>query len=290
MMFTIGVLIAILSAASWAMGTILFDKIGKVMPAAGITFFKSVMSVLLMTVLMLVFGFEIPTGRQLLFLALSGVIGISVGDTLFFRSLQHLGVKMQVLYFILGQVLTVILSYLFLGEILTLLQYIGAFVVVIGVLLVIFDKQDNHPNKTQGIIEGFAAMLCYSVSIILIKSVMDEVSAVTATFYRMLFSVVFVLLGGLFSKKVKAWAAPLRQRKTLALFTVNSVIVTYGGFLMSVLALKYIDVSIASILSTTEPLFTLLFAFLINKDKPTRKEMIGALIAMVGVLMMILFQ
>ena len=59
---------------------------------------------------------------------------------------------------------------------------------------------------------------------------------------------------------------------------------------MSVLALKYIDVSIASILSTTEPLFTLLFAFLINKDKPTRKEIIGALIAMVGVLMMILFQ
>ena len=290
MMFIIGVLIAILSAASWAMGTIIFDKIGKKMPAEGITFFKSAMSVLLMAALMLVFGFEVPTGRQLLFLALSGLIGISVGDTLFFRSLQHLGVKMQVLYFILGQVLTVFLSYLFLGEILTLLQYIGAFVVIVGVLLVIFDKQDNRPNKFKGIVEGLLAMICYSVSIILIKSVLDDVSAVTATFYRMLFSVVFVLIGGLFGKKVKVWAEPLKQRNTLALFAVNAVIVTYGGFLMSVLALKYIDVSIASILSTTEPLFTLLFAFLINKDKPTKRELIGAAVTFIGVLMMIVFQ
>lgn len=289
-MFLIGVLIAILSASSWAMGTIIFDKIGKIMPAEGITFFKSAMSVLLMAALMLVFGFEIPTGKQLLFLALSGLIGISVGDTLFFRSLQHLGVKMQVLYFILGQVLTVFLSYLFLGEILTLLQYIGTLVVIAGVLLVIFDKQDNRPNKLRGIIEGLIAMICYSISIILIKSVLDDVSAVTATFYRMLFSAVFVLIGGLFSKKMKVWVEPLKQRNTLALFTVNAVIVTYGGFLMSVLALKYIDVSVASILSTTEPLFALLFAFLINKDKPTRKELIGAAITFVGVIMMVVFQ
>lgn len=290
MMFTVGVLIAILSAASWAMGTILFEKIGKVMPAAGITFFKSAMSLVLMAILMLIFGFEIPTGRQLLLLGISGVIGISVGDTLFFRSLQKLGVKMQVLYFILGQVLTVLLSYMFLGEILMLLQYIGAFIVIIGVLLVIFDKQDNRPNKVKGIIEGFLAMLCYSVSIILIKSVLEDISAVTATFYRMIFSVVFVLVGGLFGKQIKAWATPLRQRKTLTLFVLNAAIVTYGGFLMSVLALKYVDVSVASILSTTEPLFALLFAFLINKDKPTRKELIGAAITFVGVIMMIVFQ
>lgn len=290
MMFTVGVLIAIVSAASWAMGTILFEKIGKVMPAAGITFFKSALSVLLMLILMFVFGFEVPTGRQLLFLALSGIIGISVGDTLFFRSLQHLGVKMQVLYFILGQVLTVFLSYLFLGEILTLLQYIGALVVIAGVLLVIFDKQDNRPNKFKGIVEGFVAMICYSVSIILVKWVLDDVSAVTATFYRMLFSVVFVLVGGLFGKQVKVWMAPLKQKGTLALFVTNTVIVTYGGFLMSVVALKYIDVSVASILSTTEPLFTLLFAFLINKDKPTKKELVGAVVTFVGVLMMVIFQ
>lgn len=289
-MFTIGVLIAVLSAASWAMGTILFEKIGKVMPAAGITFFKSAMSVVLMAALMLVFGFEIPTGRQLLLLAISGVIGISVGDTLFFRSLQNLGVKMQVLYFILGQVLTVFLSYLFLGEILTLLQYIGAFIVIIGVLLVIFNKSDNRPNKVRGIIEGFLAMLCYSISIIIIKSVLEDVSAVTATFYRMLFSVVFVLVGGLFGKQIKNWAAPLKQRKTLGLFVLNAAIVTYGGFLMSVLALKYVDVSVASILSTTEPLFTLLFAFLINRDKPTKRELLGAAITFVGVLLMVIFQ
>jgi len=142
----------------------------------------------------------------------------------------------------------------------------------------------------KGIIEGFLAMLCYSISIIVIKSVVEDVSAVTATFYRMLFSVVFVLIGGLFSKQIKTWAKPLKQRKTLGLFILNAIIVTYGGFLMSVLALKFVDVSVVSILCTTEPLFTLLFAFLINKDKPTPRELLGAAITFVGVLLMVIFQ
>lgn len=289
-MFTLGILISLLSACSWAIGTILFERLGKVMTAAAITFFKSLVSVLLMAVLMAIFGFCLPTGRQLLLLAASGIIGISIGDTLFFNSLQYLGAKMQVLYFILGQVVTVSLSFLLLGEMLTLLQVIGAIIIVTGVLIVITDKQNDRPNKTKGVIFGFLAMLCYSISIIIMKYVIGEMSAVSATFYRMLFSVIFILIGGLFSRKIPLWTQPLKKTKTLSLFLLNVTIVSYGGFLLSVLALKFIDVSIASILSTTEPIFTLVFAYLINRDKPTKKEIAGAAITFVGVMMMILSQ
>lgn len=289
-MFVIGIFIAAMSAASWAMGTILFERIGAKMAAASLTFFKSLFSLCFMALLMTVFGWEIPSGRQLFLLALSGIVGISIGDTLFFDSLQCLGAKVQILYFIMGQVVTIFLSYLILGEVLTVVQYIGSIIILAGVLTVIVGKQDEHPNKLKGVIEGFLSMVCYSISIIVVKHVVDEVSAVTVTFYRMMFSAVFVLVGGFVGGHLREWAKPLRDTKLLALFLVNVVIVTYGGFLMSVLALKYLDVAIASIIATTEPVFGFVFVYLLYKDKPRVREVAGAVVALCGVFLMILCQ
>ena len=287
-MFAIGLIIATLSAASWAMGTILFEKIGHSMSAAAITFFKSLLSLLLMALLMTLSGWVLPSGRDLLLLATSGIVGISVGDTLFFNSLQCLGARMQVLYFILGQVVTIVLSFLILGEVLTPVQYIGSVVILSGVMLVIAGKQDDHPNKMRGVVEGLLAMVCYSISVIIIKQTVEHLSAVSVTFYRMLFSTLFVLVGGLLGGQMAKWAKPLKNKKTAALFLVNVTIVTYGGFLLSVLALKYIDVAIASVVATTETVFTFVFAYLVNGERPKRRELAGAAIAISGMLVMIL--
>ena len=97
----IGIIAALGSAASWACATVVFDRLGKLIPAAGMTFFKGLFSLVLMIILILCTGgFDHVSLHDFLFLALSGIIGISIGDTLFFRSLQDLGAKVQVLYFI----------------------------------------------------------------------------------------------------------------------------------------------------------------------------------------------
>ena len=83
----IGIAAALGSAASWACATVVFDRLGKLMPAAGMTFFKGLFSQVLMVVLILCTGgFDHVSWHDFLFLALSGIVGISIGDTLFFRS------------------------------------------------------------------------------------------------------------------------------------------------------------------------------------------------------------
>ena len=72
------------------------------------------------------------------------------------------------------------------------------------------------------------------------------------------------------------------------LFLMNVVIITYGGFLLSMLAIKHITVSLASVLSATEPLFVLILAFLINHERATKRELIGAAITIAGLLIIIL--
>lgn len=283
-----GILSALLSACSWAFGTITFERIGKVVPFVGITFLKGVFSIVLMILLLLFTGGLYPIGLwEFSFLALSGIIGITIGDSLFFKSLQDLGAKTQVIFFLLGQILTMVLSLLFLGELLSLEQYIGAFVLLSGVVVTTWGTQSNHPNKLRGIVFGLLSMTCFSVSAIMVKAAISDVPVITATFYRMLFGTIFTLGYGLASKNFSSWVKPLQDRKLLCLFIFNVIVITYGGFLLYMAAIKFISVALASVLSATEPIFVLLLAFLIMKEKASKRELIGTVITLIGLFLII---
>ncbi len=285
----IGIIAALGSAASWAFATVVFDRLGKLIPAAGMTFFKGLFSLVLMLILILCTGgFDLLSPHDFFFLALSGIIGISIGDTLFFRSLQDLGAKVQVLYFMLGQVVTMILSFLLLGEVLSVEEYVGAMILLCGIMIVTIGKQEDHPNKVRGIIGGFASILCFSISSIMVKVSIADVGVPTATFWRMFFSTVSVMFIGFTSKRFVTWYTPLKETKTLLLFLLNVVVITYGGFLLSMLSIKHITVSLASVLSATEPVFVLTLAFLINHERVSKRELIGAAVTIAGLLIILL--
>ena len=284
----IGIAAALASAASWAFATVVFDRLSKVIPYAGITFLKGTFSIVLIAVLALFMGGLVEVNlRDVVVLALSGIIGIGIGDTLFFRSLRDLGAKVQVLYFMLGQIVTMLLSFLVLGDVLPLGQYVGAMVLLVGIIIVTWGKQEDHPNKRSGIIIGFLSILCFSVSTIMIKMSIGEMDVVTATFYRMVFGTLSVLFVGVSAGRISAWVRPLRDWRTLSLLLINVVVITLGGFLLSMLAIKLISVSLASVLSASEPVFVLLFAWLINHEASTRRELIGAAITIAGLLIIL---
>ena len=290
-METLGFIAALVSAASWAFGTVMFDRIGKSIPYVGITFLKGFFSIILMAVLAICNdGITDCKLFDFVILALSGIIGISIGDTLFFRSLQDLGAKIQVLYFMLGQIVTMLLSFLFLGDVLTIGEYIGSLVLLTGIIVVTWGRQENHPNKTRGIIGGFLSILCFSVSSIMVKIAIADIDVITATFYRMLFGTIFVMFAGFTSNKLMSWIKPLKDVKLLANFVVNVVVITLGGFLLSMYAIKNISVALASVLSTTEPVFVLIFAYLINKEKIIRRDIIGTIVTIIGLMIIILYE
>ena len=180
-----------------------------------------------------------------------------------------------------------ILSLLLLGELLSLEQYIGAIILLTGIVIVIWGKQENHPNKVRGIVCGLLSILCFSVSAIMVKMAIADVEVVTATFYRMAFGTIFTLGFGVMGKQLPSWVKPLRDKRLLALFILNVFVITYGGFLLSMVAIKLISVSLVSVLGTTEPVFVLLFAYLINKEKITKQEVIGTMITLAGLFIII---
>jgi drug/metabolite transporter (DMT)-like permease len=73
------------------------------------------------------------------------------------------------------------------------------------------------------------------------------------------------------------------SRFTIGLFIFSIGIITFGGFWLSLVAVKYVDVSIANTLNSTEPLFVLPLAAIFLKEKIAVKTFIGATIATAGV-------
>lgn len=287
----LGIIAALASAASWAFATVVFDRLGKVIPYAGITFLKGTLSIVLMLLLVIAVGdFKTVSINDAVILVISGIIGIAIGDTLFFMSLQDLGAKMQVLYFMLGQVVTMLLSFLLLGDVLTVNEYVGAIILLCGIVVVTWGKQEDHPNKTRGIVGGFLSILCFSVSTIMIKYTEENIDVISATFYRMLAGTFIMILFGVTTHKMKSWLLPLKNIKIFGLFFFNVVVLTIGGFILSMYAIKAISVSLVSVLSTTEPVFVLLLAYLINREKVTKRELVGAAISISGLLIILMHE
>jgi drug/metabolite transporter (DMT)-like permease len=287
----IGVAAALGSAASWAMGTILFKGVGAQFSSMAMTLIKSFAGALLLLILLLLVGWSVPQGDALGWLALSGLLGISAGDTFFFAALQRLGAHQLIIIMMLGPAITVLMAVLVLGEFPAFLAWVGIVLVLGGVSLTFFGdmrRTEQPANTRTGIIFGLLCILSMAVSIIVAKLGVRHVSALEGTFLRMAFGFSGILLVGLLQRKIIPWLQPLRQGALRGRFALATVVVTFGGFWLSLAAIKHLDVSIANTLIATEPLFALPLAVLWLRERPSRLAVTGACVAFPGALLLAL--
>src|SRR5471030_2881345 len=160
----IGIAAALGSAASWALGAILFKRIGEHMSPLAMTLAKAVVSVVFLGIALLFLGFTAITPHNLGLLVASGLVGIAVGDTLFFAALQHLGPQTLVVLMMVGQVLTALLALVFLGERPSAAAWGGIACVLAGVTIVLWANLsgERQRSRARGIVFGLLSVACMS--------------------------------------------------------------------------------------------------------------------------------
>ncbi len=315
------------SAASWAVGAILFKKLGESLSAFAMTLVKGAVSLVLMALVLLIVGWKIPDSRSVGLLAFSGVLGIALGDTFFFEALKELGPRVLVVLVLIGPVITIILAVLFLGETLKLITAVGILLVIIGIGLVLFSSLsgENMASRWRGIFFGLLSVLCMALSTIVakvgfnameVKKAPAASQAATATgtpatqaapksdtemaandpdtleasFIRMGAGTVAMLLFGLGTKRLGNWVLPFKDIRLGIRFIAATCVVTFGGFWLSLVSIKYIDVTIANTLGSVEPLFMLPLAAIFLREKITLKAAFGTLVAVAGIVTICLYQ
>ena len=285
---TIGILAALGSAASWSIGAVLFKELGESLSSFAMTLVKGAVSVLLLGVLTVLFGGYANIGREAyLYLILSGVLGIALSDTFFFSALKEVSPQTITLLFTFGQVVTVLLAVLLLGETLPLQGWAGIALIITGITIGMFSgATEKGTSSLRGITLGLISILLMSFSVILTKKGLAEVSTLYATFIRMFSGTMGMLLVGITTRRLGSWVTPFRDTRLMLKFALSVCVITLGGFWLAIVAFKYTTVAVANSLISTEPIFVLPVAAFLLKEKVTLQAVIGAVVATVGVIVL----
>jgi drug/metabolite transporter (DMT)-like permease len=246
--------LALLSASSWALGAILWRKLGEDLSAYSMNLGKTVIGSVLLGLALVSVGIEPVDSRSVLFLALSGVIGIAIGDTFFFMSLLNLGPRRASLMGSLNPVAIALAAALLLGERPTTTVWIGIFITSAGVGWVLQERvtgNEGATNNSLGICYGILSVLCTAGGVLLAKVGVSHVPTVQATWIRLLAGAIGLALWGASRSELGNWLEPFRKRELLVKVIAVVMVVVAGGFWLSLVALKHIDASIAGPLNST---------------------------------------
>jgi drug/metabolite transporter (DMT)-like permease len=233
-----------------------------------------------------VIGYQPLDLRSTLYLAVSGLVGIGIGDTFFFFSLVLLGPRLASLMGTLNPVLIALSGVVVLGERPAVVVGLGIFLTVIGVFWVLRERTPagtEAPRKSLGIVCGLLSVLCTTVGVTTAKVGLESMPAMEATVVRLLAGAVGLVLWGLVRGQLAEWVMPLRDRRAFGQTAAVVLLVVFGGFWLSLYALKHLDASIAGPLNSTAPLFILPLVVILQKERISRRAVLGAAVAVSGV-------
>lgn len=288
----IGGFAALASAAAWAFSAVLFRKLGDKVSPLGMNFGKCVIGFFYLGLILLFVGSGPVTTHILILLGASGLLGIACGDTFFFKALMNLGPRLTLLLETLGPVVTIILAVIFLRERPSFLIWVGISLISGGITWVLWERSYQEASiqkiRISGVGYAILFILCNSTGIILAKIGVAHISALQGTLIRILWGGIGLTAWGSATRQLGNWLAPFKNPKLLRFMLFSVFIAIFGGFWLSLLALKYLDASVASILNSTTPLFILPVVAFILKEKISTRSIIGAIIAVAGVVLIFL--
>ncbi len=123
----IGGAAAIIAALLWAIATVIFHTLGEKIHPTELNLVKCTFAVILMILTTLLLRESLPDAGWLPYalLAVSGIVGIGIGDTAYFAALNQLGSRITLLLTVLAPPMAGVLSWLFLGETLAPHRLVG---------------------------------------------------------------------------------------------------------------------------------------------------------------------
>ncbi|KPK72980.1 hypothetical protein AMJ87_03090 [candidate division WOR_3 bacterium SM23_60] len=294
-MLYVGESLSLLSAILWALAIIFFRKSGRRVHPLSLNMFKNLLAFGLFIPTVYVFGETLlrPAPVQVyLILLVSGFIGIAIGDTLLFGSLNNLGAGLSAIVVCLYSPFIIVLSLIFLKETLSALQILGAIMIIGAVLIATIRKQNHTENNTQlvtGVVLGILASASMAVSVVIMKPILEVSPLVWTTLIR--------LCGGIIGLAVVFLLYPQRRALVDSLITtrswthtiIGSLIGAYAAMLIWLGGMKYTQASIASALNQTSTIFIFVFAALLLNERMDLRKTIGVVLAFAGSVLVTFF-
>jgi drug/metabolite transporter (DMT)-like permease len=237
--------------------------------------------------------FSVDSSRWI-WLSLSGIVGLSLGDAFLFQSFVSVGARLGTLLLSLAPIFGSLIAWLFFGEVLTAWQIAGIVLALAGIAWVVMSHKE--PPKTprghtkRGVIFGALAGLGQAVGLVLSKQAMaGDFSPFQANAIRMLAAVLFIWAWTALEGKAAATFAAVREKpQVIWLLALGALVGPVLGVSSSLLAVQHAAVGVASTLMALPPVIILPVSYFGFKEKVGWQAILGTLLAIAGVAILLL--
>lgn len=290
MTFPIHELAALGTATCWAMTGIIASDAVRALGAFHFNLVRQVFVSLILAGAVLVSATTaLPGWEVMLMLAISGVVGILLGDTLNFAAVGRLGPRRAGAVFALNAPMAAVLGWLVLGEGLGLQAVAGIAVTVAGVALAILGRPAGDAHRFEqirgtmriGFVFGLGAALGQAVGTLIARPYMaGGLDPYVASLIRVGAS---GLAMGLVTTLPFAPPRPATySAKVLILAAATAAIGLLLGMTLLLFALQSGQAGIIATLSATSPVIILPLLWLRTGQRPSAKSFVGATLAVAG--------
>lgn len=291
-----GQISALSAALLWSVSSFVFTDATKRIGMVQLNISRMILAciLLMLTFPFLNISYDI-TLWQITLLSISGFIGLVIGDSALFKSFAEIGPRVSMLIMSLNPAIAAIIAYFVLGESLSYWGIIGIVITLFGVILVVTEPKKNEESEfkltKKGIFYALLAAIGQGVGLIFAKMAFNsgDIHGLLATYIRIASAVVIMLPMAIIAKK---YANPFKvfakDKYSLMLVGVGSIIGPYLGIAFSFYAIMYTEVGIASTIMATVPIIMLPISYFYYKEKISSKSVSGAFIAVAGVCMLFL--
>jgi drug/metabolite transporter (DMT)-like permease len=294
--YVLGIISALLAMLFFGVSNVLYKKMSEDISVMDIMFTRMWVSLPIAYVFAVVASgsitFTIPLG-SLFPLILSMIIGIIIGDALYFYSQERIGVARAFPIAMSYPLLVYLLTAMFLGEPVIVQRIIGAFVIVFGVIMITRAEQDvtRYTNRWSeddlriGLISSFLVFICWALSDVIFQYGLDGVPPAEANFYRTLAASLILVPVFLFSLRGER-TLPSRRTTVIAL-AIGSVGLGLSLVVYS-FAVKLVNATVTSLVIASAPMFTAPLSAIYLDEDVNRNVAIGTILTIIGVLLVTL--
>jgi len=278
------------AALLWAAAVVLFRQPIAAWGARAINLLKCLLATALLLLTAVVFGglqdLAVARPGHLALLALSGLVGLTLGDTALFAAVARIGAHRTLLVQTLAPVFAGLLA-ITLGERLSGVQLAGAAVVLAGVALVVgLDGGGSAPERAlvaRGLGLAVLAAFGQGIGVVIAKEGMAAVPVLPATLVRLAAASVGLLLVAAISSGFAPLRGALRDGVTLRRAVPAAFLGTYVAMLLMMGGVALAPATVAAVLLSTSPIFSLVVEAVIDGRRPSTVAIVGTLVAVFGV-------
>ncbi len=228
-------------------------------------------------------------------LGLSGIIGLVLGDSCYFKALVILGPRRATLLMSCAPVIAALLALVFLNEHLGWVAWLGIGVTLGGIAWVTAERDfhsDNSPHgsKAMGVLFGLGGAAGQAIGLVIAKHVLvgSDIAPLVATLVRMIAATVVIWAYASAAGQTRSTLGVLRRPVVRWVVLAGAILGPFAGVWLSLVSVKYIEAGVAATIMAIVPVLILPLVVLVYRERVSYRAVLGAIVTVAGVGMLFL--